>query len=466
MKVVTKYTLVLAAALMVALSLLAFYRVDHDRARFVQDKEVDHRVVGRMLQAGVADIWLDAHDPELATRQTRGLVKRANENDGAIRFEWIPAPGATGEAQGIEGHEFVSRFPVRVKGEAVGVVIGREPLDAIDRLVNADLALTMIEIGLIVVIGLVVSLLLGRWLVGRPINRLVQQARQIGRRDFTGEIAVRRSDELGELATEMKAMSDELSGALATIAVETEARVRAVEQLRHSDRLSTVGKLAAGIAHELGTPLSIVGGHAQMIAGREVTGDAALQSAEAIDREVTRMGKIVRQLLDFARRKGPEGTTCEPAEVAQRCVSLLSPMLDRGHVRCELAAAEPEARALIDEDSLQQVITNLLLNAIQAMPSGGQLAVRISRTQSAAPESTAEPSPCVRIEIRDTGTGMAPEVRAHLFEPFFTTKQPGEGTGLGLAVVYGIVSDHRGWITVDTSDRGTKFSVYLQEARA
>jgi len=240
------------------------------------------------------------------------------------------------------------------------------------------------------------------------------------------------------------------------MAAASKALTEAVEQTRHSDRLSTVGKLAAGIAHELGTPLSIVAGHAQMIAGREVTGDAALDSARAIDREVTRIGRIVRQLLDFARRKGPEGTTCEPGDVARRCVQLLTPLAEHDGVHCAIEETTPPPRALIDEDSLQQVLTNLIVNAFQAMPSGGELTVAASR-------SDADP-PRVRVDVRDSGTGIPESVRERMFEPFFTTKQPGEGTGLGLAVVYGIVADHGGWITVDTSERGTTFSVFLQEA--
>lgn len=453
MKIVAKYTLVLGAALIVALTVLAVIRVEHDRERFMRDMEGDHRVIGRLLQTGVTDLWMDRDAPS-ATRQTLELVQRANENAGAIRFTWVEGAGGAEESQRIEGHDFVSRFPIRVAGALVGSVVGREPLDAIDQLVRHSVVLTAVELALIVIIGLVLSLVLGRWLVGRPITRLVEQARAIGGRDFTGEVALRRADELGELATEMKTMSDALSSALATIAVETEARIRAVEQLRHSERLSTVGKLAAGIAHELGTPLSIVAGHAQMIAGREVAGDAALQSAEAIDREATRMGRIVRQLLDFARRKGPEGTACRADAVAQRCVSLLAPILDRTNVRCEIDSVEPPPRVLIDEDSLQQVLTNLVLNATQAMASGGVVTVDISH----APEQR------VRIEVRDTGPGIPEDVRPHIFEPFFTTKEAGDGTGLGLAVVYGIVVDHHGAVTVESSPRGTTVAVVLQEA--
>ncbi len=233
---------------------------------------------------------------------------------------------------------------------------------------------------------------------------------------------------------------------------ERSLRQTAVAQLRHAERLNVIGKLAAGIAHELGTPLSIVGGHAQMIAGGEVTGEAALASARSIDAEATRMSGIVRQLLDFARRKGPEGTSCDPNTIAHRCTSLLAPLAERARVTCEVQE-DLDARVLIDEASLQQVVTNLAVNAIQAMPDGGALSIAVSRT----PDH-------IRIDVADTGTGIAAEVEAHLFEPFVTTKAPGDGTGLGLAVVHGIVVDHRGWITVATGAQGTTFSVHLQEA--
>ncbi len=467
MKLVAKYTLVFGAILAAVLSVLAFARIQYTRGQIEQDMARDHGVVGHILQAGVIDIWLDhrgrPRGREVSTRETLALIERADGSVGTVRFEWVSG-AHTVESQGFEGNEFVSRFPVRVGTDDVGSVVAREPRKDLDDAVRTDVLFSMAGIATIVVVGVLASLLMGAWLVGRPIKRLIQQARRIGRRELSNEVALHRRDELGELANEMSAASQALGDALAKTAAETEARLRAVEQLRHSDRLSTVGKLAAGIAHELGTPLSIVGGHAQMIAGKEVTGDAALASARAIDQEVTRMGKIVRQLLDFARRRGPEGTTCDPSEIAQRCASLLGLMGERTAVQCEVEVADPPLRAMIDEDSLQQVLTNLIVNGIQAMPRGGRLRVSISRALGAPPDSTTHPRPCVRVDVTDTGGGIPADVKAHIFEPFFTTKAPGDGTGLGLAVVHGIVVDHRGWISVETSERGTTFSVFLEEA--
>jgi two-component system, NtrC family, sensor kinase len=436
MKIAAKYTLVLGGTLAIVLAVLGFVRLHYVRAQLEEDMRHDHNVVGRVLQASIADLWRDAA-PDRAQRETVALLERSSAEVKTTTFRW--EHGDAKGSQRIEGAMFVSRFPVVVGATPVGSIVARESLSVIDAQVRTDAWFSAGGIAVIVIVCLVAARLMGGWLVGRPVGMLVEQARKIGRRELGGEVPFRRSDELGQLADELRSASVALSSSL--------------EQMRHSDRLATVGKLAAGIAHELGTPLSIVGGHAQMIAGGEVTGDAALASARAIDAEAGRMGKIVRQLLDFARRKGPEGTTCDPNAIVRRCASLLEVMAEKHRVQCEIVESAAPVRALIDEDSLQQVLTNLIVNAIQAMPEGGKLVVTVAANR-----------PRVEITVRDTGPGMADEVKAHMFEPFFTTKAPGDGTGLGLAVVHGIVSDHKGTIDVDSSAHGTTFVVSLEEA--
>ncbi len=411
---------------------------------------VDHRVVGHVLRALVSEIWQGGGTDEVKRERTAKVIALANAGGGDTRFDWAASTG--GELQQVEGHDFVSRFPVTTADSVVGSVVVREPLDETDRLLRSEIFYTSISVAVVVLICLISSLALGGILVGRPIHQLVAKARRVASHDFGGVVELRHAGELGELGDEMNAMSDALSRALAQTARQNEARIHAVEQLRHAERLATVGRLAAGVAHELGTPLSMVSGHAQMIAGREVVGEGVVDSATAIDREADRMGRIVRQLLDFARRKGPEGTTCDPAEVARRCMSLLGPMAEHHHITMSVEATQEPLCTMIDEDSLQHVITNLAVNAVQAMPAGGSLRVSLSRSDNNI----------VRLDVADTGSGIAPEVLPNIFEPFFTTKPPGQGTGLGLAVVYGIVDDHGGAITVDTHPTGTTFSVSLQ----
>ncbi|MES1173180.1 MAG: HAMP domain-containing sensor histidine kinase [Myxococcales bacterium] len=263
----------------------------------------------------------------------------------------------------------------------------------------------------------------------------------------------------------MNAMCDALARAKDELAAEADARQSAIEQLRHADRLSTVGKLAAGVAHELGTPLSIVSGHAEMIANGEVQGPKVIESAAIIDGETKRMSRIIRSLLGFARRKGPEGEASNIKDVVTRCIELFEPMAEKAGVR--LSADLPsDCRATIDQDSLQQVMTNLLSNAIQAQGSGGVVNISAAVELATTPKGTGDsPSEHVRLTVADTGPGIAAEVLPHIFEPFFSTKAPGDGTGLGLSVVYGIVEDHGGRISVEsTTGNGSRFSVFLPKA--
>ncbi len=468
MRLVPRYTLVLALTATVVLAVVAYIRVRAIRDSFESDVWHDHRMVGRVLEVGIAELWRDAGDrPALrrrARRETDALIHRSTLEVVATRFAFDPDDTRGIESQSIIDHQFVSRFPVHLHGKTIGAVVATEPVDEVDDAVRTQLWISVGAVAIILAGFGSVSLLMGVWLVGRPVAALVEQARKIGRGEVTDGPVLERRDELGALAVELQQASETLAESRAKTEAETAARIRAVQQVRHSDRLATVGKLAAGIAHELGTPLSVVGGHAQMIAAHEVSGDAAIASAHTIDREATRMGKIVRQLLDFARRKGPEGTTANPFEIIQRCLGLLAVMAERHHVTCMFDGPETSLRVAIDDDSLQQVITNLVVNGIQAMPRGGKLAIAIDHT-SASPDPATTPIPCVRIDIRDTGTGIPSEVQAHMFEPFFTTKEPGEGTGLGLSVVHGIVTDHGGWIAVDSNENGTVFSVFLQEGR-
>jgi len=238
-----------------------------------------------------------------------------------------------------------------------------------------------------------------------------------------------------------------------------------LEQLRHADRLATVGKLASGIAHELGTPLNVVSARAKMIADGETTTDESQSYASVIVGAADRMTKIIRQLLQFARRRGPEKRAGDVYELARESLSLLQPLAKKHDVSLELDEAGRGTTLRVDAGQLQQVITNLVMNAIQAMPRGGSVRISCSRELATPPADlggSEQRYVCVRVD--DDGEGIPVDALPHVFEPFFTTKDVGEGTGLGLAVSYGIVRDHGGWIAVvSKGGSGSSFRVYLPE---
>jgi signal transduction histidine kinase len=237
-------------------------------------------------------------------------------------------------------------------------------------------------------------------------------------------------------------------------------QARAVEQLRHADRLATVGKLIAGVAHELGSPLNVIGGHAQLINEGEIQGDELQTSARVILGQVGRATATVRQLLDFARRGGTAADhPLDLLAVAEGVVALLTSFARKSGVSLSVAGERVVVRA--EEDALAQVFTNLLLNAVQASPDGGEVTITLSSVVRKRPGNVVARE-YARAEVRDQGFGISDEVRAHLFEPFFTTKPRGTGTGLGLSVVQGIVQAHGGWIAVETASQGgAVFAVFL-----
>lgn len=240
----------------------------------------------------------------------------------------------------------------------------------------------------------------------------------------------------------------------------------AVEQLRHADRLQTVGRLAAGIAHELGTPLSVVAGRAAMIADGRVKEDDVKRSAETIGSEVKRMTKLIEGLLNFARRTPPNRGKCHVSEVVQSTVPLLESFARKrsATITTELADdLRDECHA--DSAQLQQVVSNLVMNAILSKENDAQVTVRLSnREASDTAIGEQPPQRCVVIEISDDGDGISEDARPHLFEPFFTTRDTGEGTGLGLSIVHGIVAEHGGWIEVESEvGSGSTFAVFLPQ---
>jgi len=229
------------------------------------------------------------------------------------------------------------------------------------------------------------------------------------------------------------------------------ARVRLEEQLQHSEKMASIGLLAAGVAHEVNTPLAGISSYAQMLRGQVGKDDKKAELLEKIEKQTFRASKIINNLLNFARSSPAEFESLDVNKILLDVLSLMEHQLERAHikVRQELASELPPVRG--NENRLQQVFFNLLLNAKDAMPRGGWLTLA---TQSE--EDT------VVVEVRDTGHGIPKEHVRRIYDPFFTTKGLGRGTGLGLSVSYGILQEHGGAIFVESDPgKGTTFQVAL-----
>jgi two-component system NtrC family sensor kinase len=246
------------------------------------------------------------------------------------------------------------------------------------------------------------------------------------------------------------------TGALVIIEDVT-SRVRLEEQLQQREKLSSIGLLAAGVAHEVNTPLTGVSSYTQMLLGMLPETDPKHALLQKVRRQADRASNIVNNLLNFSRTGGAtEFTEVNVHRVLDDTLQLLEPQFRRNQIEIVRSYEDDLPKAFGNAGKLQQVFTNLLLNARDAIVDGG----RISLSTFSNEEDEA-----LTIEVTDTGIGIAPENVAKIYDPFFTTKGVGRGTGLGLAITYGIVQEHSGHITVEsTPGRGTTFRITLPTA--
>jgi two-component system, NtrC family, sensor kinase len=353
-------------------------------------------------------------------------------------------------------------YPINVATARTGCIEFSEPLTAVHRHTRTTMVQTgTLLLGILLCSGIVT--LVGIRVVGRPLEQLIAKTRRIGQGDFSEPLELNSHDELGQLASAVNQMCQQLSNQQQQIEAELAARVAAVEQLRHVDRLKTVGRLASGVAHELGTPLNVVSGRAELIAAGRLDDEQILHSAKAIKSESDRMAKIIRQLLDFARRRSPQRSVVDLGSIVTKSVELISTLAGKRNVKLSLEGTDQPQEASIDCGQIQQALTNLLVNAIQASPDGSTVRISLGSKEASPPAAVDSPrtAHCF-IAVEDEGQGIPSAEMEHLFEPFYTTKDVGEGTGLGLSVAHGIVQDHEGWIDVSSEPKqGSSFTIYL-----
>jgi signal transduction histidine kinase/CheY-like chemotaxis protein len=242
-------------------------------------------------------------------------------------------------------------------------------------------------------------------------------------------------------------------------------RLNLEAQLRYSVKMEAVGQLAAGVAHDFNNILTIIQGHADLLLQAPDSAAKNERSIRQICTAADRAGQLIKQLLMFSRKQVMQQRNVDLNDVIQN----LSPML-RGllgeHITFQFNSSSGLPPLWVDLGMIEQLLVNLIINARDAMPRGGALTVSTS-LETLEPISTvlnpeARPGTFVCLRVTDTGCGMSPYTLAHLFEPFFTTKEPGKGTGLGLATVYGIIKQHQGWVVVDSRENaGSTFAIFL-----
>jgi two-component system, NtrC family, sensor kinase len=293
---------------------------------------------------------------------------------------------------------------------------------------------------------------------------------QVAHGDLAHRLPVRSRDELGEMAESFNAMAESLTSARkeitdwgrtleARVKEETSKVERAQAVLVTREKMASLGKLAAAVAHEVNNPLAGILMYARLTQ-KDLEKDAAncphsvemSENLRIIERESQRCGNLMRSLLTFARQTSPNRQPADLRTLISDALSLVQHRAELQGIAFEMKIKEPLPRLQCDPDQIRQVILALLVNAVEAMPSGGHLGIEAREVTGGE----------IELRVKDTGEGIAPEAQEHIFEPFFTTKQDRQGTGLGLAVAHSILEQHGGSISVDsTGSEGTTFLVEL-----
>jgi two-component system NtrC family sensor kinase len=307
--------------------------------------------------------------------------------------------------------------------------------------------------------------------VHRPVRQLVEGTRQVAAGNLDYQIRVTSSDEIGQLASSFNEMTRFLQQAREQneswsrtlekrIQEKTDELSQIHEQILQVEKMASLGRLSATVAHELNNPLEGILTYAKLAARRlQKVQDAGVQpireDLELIIREVQRCGNIVKNLLLFSRKQVGEFGVAPAAEIVEQAVRLVQHHFDISGVSFRQQMRAPDASILCDRNQIQQALLALFVNAVEAMSGGGILLLTVDR----------DPAGNTVVSVSDTGSGIAPEELPHVFEPFYTTKMEGNGVGLGLSVVYGIVERHGGTVSVQSEPgKGTAFSLTFPPA--
>jgi signal transduction histidine kinase len=316
---------------------------------------------------------------------------------------------------------------------------------------------------LVLVGGTVVLVLFAtkRWIT-RPISQLMVGIKSMAKGQLNTQIDLKGEDELSELGQAFNQMAIDLKRAQEQLIREGEIKLELERSLRQSEKLATIGQLASGLAHEVGTPLNIIAGRADLTMRKLGGNNEAKKNLSIIIEQTERITKIIQQLLGFVRKKKPEQRALNLGPLLESTLDFLDQQIQKQKIKVVKELRDHLPAVTGDPDQLQQVFLNVILNAIQSMPKGGELRL-IATPQWISKEGLEEGHrQYAEIRVEDTGTGMRKEVIENIFNPFFTTKEKEKGTGLGLTVSQGIIQDHEGWVEVKSEvGKGSVFKVYL-----
>lgn len=473
----TRLILLLALALLVITGVNDYTRLVGEREQLVAQTREDERIFaetlalavrynlrrGRtteelegLLEEIVARPGLVAvviYDPDVGVvARTLAAGSEAPAPDDLVRRSLTRREAVSSVADSPSGRILRYVQPFRWPGGRTGAIEVQQTLREMEHQFRRAVRTTIVSRLLVLALFVVSIVILTRWNIARPIRALIAAARAVGHGDLGQRIALSRQDEIGELAAEFNRMAENLQTANAELVQQAEERLRLEQEVQQTQKLATVGMLAAEVAHEIGTPLNVISGRAEVL-DRVVPRDhPERRNLDVILGQAERIKGIIRALLDYTRPRRPDLRPQPILPIVGRVASLLMDRSQRRGVRLKIDLPIGLPPVMADPEHLQQVFLNLVLNALDATEKGGIVRITAGPEPELPPDGRAgilrgkADAPTLAIHVIDGGKGLSAEDLNHVFEPFFTTKGRGQGTGLGLPIAEEIVRAHRGEI--------------------
>jgi signal transduction histidine kinase len=476
----TRLTFVLLLALTPVLAAYTYWSVQRSTRTYVNDLKRETRAITRGLTPALENDlqrneW-DQIENIFQRIDTDGTVSALFARDGTSRFAMRDFPPGLAPARATfelahsrgfveyerttSGRTWFCRV-VPLLGtqshQSFGyLLVGQDWTDISEDLKFRTIVSAIAALSLIAAIALTIPLAIRRY-VSRPLAEL---SRKVMR--FSGEDEPDRGiggDEVRMLTEEFSRLDDQLANARNDLLEKYRRELELERRLQHADRLATIGTLASGLAHEIGTPMGVIRARAEYLRHSKPAPAKVQEGLEIIINQIDRISRIVRMLLDYASTRESLRVASDVRPIVEHALKLIETEAARRNVQ---VVTDLETEPLVlqcNADQLQQVFVNVAMNALDAMAlTGGTLRVwaRIMGNGSASR---------LVLTFEDTGPGIPPEHQTQVFDPFFTTKEPGKGTGMGLAVSQSIIRDHNGEITLESRPSGTRFVVAMPIAR-
>lgn len=480
MRIATRIFLYLFTLIAVASAVFGYVSVQDERAHLLSRVRSEARLMARALTAvlrfyhpGDPAVDLDKLLADIAPRdRTTPPMLRFYDREGApigvacAHCNPLPLPQKRIDLAALENggrEEFFASgrqqffsiiVPVRGIGDspqgALEVVL---PLQQINRTLAATTRrFLLFTVALTVGLGILI-ILIARWSITQPMQRLIRAAHQLGAGDLSSRIEPSGVVDLDRLIEELNRMAQQLEEQNRKRETFYLEKLQLEKGLRHAEKLASIGQLSSGLAHEIGTPLNVISGRAEYLLAKLTKDDSSRKSLTTIIQQSENIAALINRLLAFSRQEEQTFAPLSLRDPIREAYSLCLLRCQRNREEITLQLDFDEDRLVGDVVALQHLFVNLLLNSFQAIAGAGTIHIRVTPLQQ---------QNCLQIIYEDSGPGIPEELRSRIFDPFFTTKQVGEGTGLGLFIVANIVEEHAGEIRFEaTADGGARFVILL-----